>query len=177
MGNLFSKIDEDLKEGRKKKACDRLRNMINQFPDDISLRKKLGQIYYEAGFLDEAGKFWILSEPENEAMENAVALYRKTLGDSGSAILKDIVFRGNKEQLNEYAMGTLAELEQDSLKKTKHIPDFKPKTREKGKYSEVKNGNELSDFIGICLLVGWFIVLPILGIVTLFNFMISLFSH
>jgi hypothetical protein len=32
MGNLFSRIDQDLKEGRKKKACDRLRNMINQFP-------------------------------------------------------------------------------------------------------------------------------------------------
>ena len=54
MGDLFSRIDQDLKEGRKKKACDRLRNMINQFPDDLSLRKKLGQIYYEAGFLDEA---------------------------------------------------------------------------------------------------------------------------
>lgn len=39
MGNLFYKIEEDLKAGRKKKACDRLRNMINQFPNDISLRK------------------------------------------------------------------------------------------------------------------------------------------
>lgn len=177
MGNLFSKIDEDLKEGRKKKACDRLRNMINQFPDDISLRKKLGQIYYDAGFLDEAGKFWILSEPENEAMKNAVALYRKTLSDSGSAILKDIVFRGNKEQLNEYAVRILAELEQDSLKKTKHIPDFKPKTREKGKYSEVKNGNGFLDVLAIGLLGSWLIVLPIIGIVALFDMMISFFSH
>lgn len=177
MGNLFSRIDQDLKEGRKKKACDRLRNMINQFPNDLSLRSRLGHIYYEAGFIDEAGKFWILSEPENDEMKNAVELYKKTLGNSGSAILKDIVFRGNKNQMNEYSVKILTELENDSFKKTNHIPDFEPKTREKGKYSEVKNGNELSDFIGICLLVGWFIVLPILGIVTLFNFMISLFSR
>ncbi len=70
--------------------------MINQFPDDLSLRKKLGQIYYEAGFLDEAGKFWILSKPENNEMKNAVDIYRKSLSNSGNAILKDIVFRGNK---------------------------------------------------------------------------------
>ncbi|WP_312822974.1 DUF6584 family protein [Epilithonimonas sp.] len=44
IGNIY-RIDEDLKAGRKKKACDRLRNLINEFPDDISLREKLGQIY------------------------------------------------------------------------------------------------------------------------------------
>lgn len=44
MGAIY-RIDEDLKAGKKKKACDRLRNLINEFPDDISLREKLGQIY------------------------------------------------------------------------------------------------------------------------------------
>ena len=73
--------------------------MINQFPNDLSLRRRLGQIYFEAGFLDEAGKFWILSKPENNEMENAVEIYRKSLSNSGNAILKDIVFRGDKNCL------------------------------------------------------------------------------
>lgn len=177
MGNLFDKIEQDLKEGKKKKACDRLRNLINQFPDDLSLRKKLGQIYYEAGFIDEAGKYWILSQPENKEMEKAVALYRKTLGNSGNAILKDIVFRGNKAQLNEYAMNVFTELEKDSLKKTKYIPDFKPKTREKGNYSEGKGSRGFLNKIFIVVLIVFLISLPILGIFKFLELINALFSN
>lgn len=139
MRNMFYRIEEDLKQGRKKKACDRLRNLINEFPDDISLREKLGQIYYDSGFLDEAGKFWILSEPQNFEMKEAVEIYRSSSSNSGNAILKDVVFRGDKNKLSEYAKNILKELESDSLKKTKHIPDFKPKNREKGNYKETQN--------------------------------------
>lgn len=175
MGNLLYRIEQDLKAGRKKKACDRLRNMINQFPNDLSLRKKLGQIYFEAGFLDEAGKFWILSSPENNEMENAVEIYRKSLSDSGNAILKDIVFRGDKNLLDEYAWKVITELEQNSLKITKHIPVFKTKTREKGSYSE--NKTDFLSKIGIYLIGGFVISLPVLGILKLFEIISSLFSQ
>lgn len=175
MGNLLYRIEQDLKTGRKKKACDRLRNMINQFPNDLSLRKKLGQIYFEAGFLDEAGKFWILSSPENNEMENAVEIYRKSLSDSGNAILKDIVFRGDKNLLDEYAWKVITELEQNSLKITKHIPVFKTKTREKGSYSE--NKTDFLSKIGIYLIGGFVISLPVLGILKLFEMISSLFSY
>lgn len=175
MGNLLYRIEQDLKAGRKKKACDRLRNMINQFPNDLSLRKKLGQIYFEAGFLDEAGKFWILSSPENNEMENAVEIYRKSLSDSGNAILKDIVFRGDKNLLDEYAWKVITELEQNSLKITKHIPVFKTKTREKGSYSE--NKTDFLSKIGIYLIGGFVISLPVLGILKLFEMISSLFSY
>ncbi|RXM37660.1 hypothetical protein BOQ62_21660 [Chryseobacterium sp. CH21] len=174
MGNLFYRIEKDLKEGRKKKACDRLRNMINQFPNDLSLRKKLGQIYFEAGFLDEAGKFWILSIPENNEMETAIEIYRKSLSNSGNAILKDIVFRGDKNLLNEYTRKVITELEQHSLKITKQIPVFKAKMREKENYSENKTG--FLSKIGICLIIGFIISLPLLGIFKLFEMMSSLFS-
>lgn len=175
MGNLLYRIEQDLKAGRKKKACDRLRNMINQFPNDLSLRKKLGQIYFEAGFLDEAGKFWILSSPENNEMENAVEIYRKSLSDSGNAILKDIVFRGDKNLLDEYAWKVITELEQNSLKITKHIPVFKTKTREKGSYSE--NKTDFLSKIVTCLVIGLIILIPVLGIVKLFEIISSLFSQ
>ncbi|AZA82289.1 hypothetical protein C1637_09255 [Chryseobacterium lactis] len=167
------RIEQDLKEGRKKKACDRLKNMINQFPNDISLRKKLGQIYFEAGFIDEAGKFWILCAPENNEMKNAVEIYRKSLSNSGSAILKDIVFRGNKGLLNEYAMKVMAELEQDSFKVTKHIPVFKAKTREIGKHKE--SHTDLLSKIGIFLFIGLVILIPVLGIFKLLELISSLF--
>ncbi len=175
MGDLLHRIEYDLKEGRKKKACDRLRNLINQFPNDLSLRRRLGQIYFDAGFLDEAGKFWILSAPENKEMENAVELYRRSLSNSGNAILKDIVFRGDKDLLGEHAKKVISELEHDSFKATKHIPVFKAKMREKGTYSENKTG--LLSKIGIFLLIGFVILLPVLGIFKLYELISSLFSR
>ncbi len=175
MRSLFYKIEKDLKVGRKKKACDRLRNMVNQFPNDLSLRKRLGQIYFEAGFLDEAGKFWILNTPENNEMENAVGIYRKSLSNSGNAILKDIVFRGDKNLLDEHAKKVIIELEQDSLKATRQIPVFKAKTREKEKYQEHHTG--FLSKIGIFLLIGFIILLPVLGIFKLLELISSLFSQ
>lgn len=173
MGTIFYRIDEDLRAGRKKKACDRLRNLINEFPDDISLREKLGQIYYDSGFKDEAGKFWILSEIQNFEMKDAVDIYRNSFSNSGNAILKDIVFRGDKNQLSEYSRNILSELESDSFKKTKHIPEFKRKDREKGNYEESKE-NFLSK-IGFYLFVGGLVLLPILGFFKLLELLNSLF--
>ncbi|KPH13905.1 DUF6584 family protein [Chryseobacterium sp. ERMR1:04] len=175
MESIFYRIEQDLKAGRKKKACDRLRNLINEFPDDISLREKLGQIYYDSGFKDEAGKFWIFFEPQNFEMKEAVEIYRNSLSNSGNAILKDIVFRGDRNQLPEYAQKKLKELESDSFKKTKHIPDFKPKRREKGNYKE-SEGNFLGK-IGVYLLIAAIILIPILGLVKLFEIINSIFFN
>ncbi|GAE66048.1 hypothetical protein H3Z85_11860 [Chryseobacterium indologenes] len=174
MSNIFYKIEQDLKEGRKKKACDRLRNLINQSPDDISLRKSLGNIYYEAGFLDEAGKFWILCEPENDTMKMAVEVYRKSLSSSGNAILKDIVFRGDKNLLDDYAKNVISGLEENSFKLTKQIPEFKRKAIVK----EIPT-SEINFFTkaGIFLLIGLVILLPVLGIVKIFEILNSFFSH
>lgn len=174
MGTIFYRIEQDLKAGRKKKACDRLRNLINEFPDDLSLRDKLEQIYYDSGFKDEAGKFWILSEPQNFEMKEAVEIYRNSLSNSGNAILKDIVFRGDKTQLSEYTKNILKELETDSFKKTKHIPDFKRKQREKGNYIESKDS--FFSNVGVYLLIGGIILLPFLGLVKLGEIIGSIFS-
>ncbi|WP_294302890.1 DUF6584 family protein [uncultured Chryseobacterium sp.] len=173
MGNHFYKIEQDLKTGKKKKACDRLRNLINEYPDDLSLREKLAQIYYEAGFKDEAGKFWILSEPQNFEMKEAVELYRCSLSNSGNAILKDIIFRGDKNKLPVYALNIIKELEADSFKKTKHIPDFKRKRREKGNYTESEDS--FLSKAGFVLLIAAIILLPFLGLVKLGEIIDSIF--
>ncbi|WP_294331223.1 DUF6584 family protein [uncultured Chryseobacterium sp.] len=175
MATHFYKIEQDLKTGKKKKACEWLRNLINEYPDDLSLRGKLAQIYYAAGFKDEAGKFWILSEPQNFEMKEAVEIYRSSLSNSGSAILKDIVFRGDKNKLPLYTLNIIKELEADSFKKTKHIPDFKRKTKTKGSYTE--NKNSFISTIGFYLLVGAVILIPVLGWIKFFELISSLFSN
>ncbi|MCA6068638.1 hypothetical protein JI747_015765 [Chryseobacterium sp. RG1] len=173
MEDIFNRIEKDLNAGRKKKACDRLRNLINEFPDDISLREKLAQIYYDSGFKDEAGKFWILSEIENFEMKEAIEMYRNTFSNSGNAILKDIVFRGDKDKLSNYAKNILKELESDSYKKTKHIPDFKRKRREKGTSEESKDS--FLNTVKFYLVIGGMILLLVLGLVKLYDIIGSIF--
>jgi hypothetical protein len=173
MGNHFYKIEQDLKTGKKKKACERLRNLINEYPDDLSLREKLAQIYYDAGFKDEAGKFWILSEPQNFEMKEAVEIYRSSLSNSGNAILKDMVFRGDKNKLSAYSLNIIKELEADSFKKTRHIPNFERKSREKGNYTESKDS--FFSKTGFVLFIAAIILLPFLGIVKLGEIIDSIF--
>ncbi len=173
MGTHFYKIEQDLKTGKKKKACERLRNLINEYPDDLSLREKLARIYYDSGFKDEAGKFWILSEPQNFEMKEAVEIYRSSLSNSGNAILKDIVFRGDKNKLPGYTLSIIKELEADSFKKAKHIPDFKRKTRAKGNYTESKDS--FLSKVGFILLIAAILLLPFLGLVKLGEIIDSIF--
>lgn len=64
-----------MKNGLKSKAIGRLKNLINQNHNDIGLRNKLAELYYENGFLDSAGKYWILTEPTENRIRKCVHLY------------------------------------------------------------------------------------------------------
>jgi len=117
---------EDLVKMIKQKAAEKLRILINQYPDDIALRGKLALLYYENGFTDAAGKYWIFTEPSQDHIQKAVEIYRKSVNNSSHKILQDIKFRGDRAQLSAYPKMILEELEKDkasvSLKSRKaHI--------------------------------------------------------
>lgn len=161
------KVNYDLEQGRKYKATLRLRNLINEFPNDLTLRNKLAEIYYESGFLDEAGKFWILSENRNPEINRCIEIYKNSVNNSGNQILKDIVFRGDKTKLSFHLQSTLNELEKDSFEKTKNIPNFQPKKNylEKDIYKEtIKDKLIKYLFFGFLLFI---VLLIILGFVKL----------
>ena len=80
----------------KYKAADRLRNLINEYPDELGLRNNLAELYYDAGFLDAAGKYWIFTESNQPHIKQCVKLYRESVNNSGNQILKDVIFKGNK---------------------------------------------------------------------------------
>src|SRR5690606_6669077 len=117
-------IEQNINQGLKGRATIQLRSLINDFPNDLNYRDQLGQLYYDSGFLDYAGKYWILNDSKSEHMKMCVELYKNSVKNSGSQILKDIKFRGDKSLLSLYGQKMLAELEQDSFAKTKNIPVF-----------------------------------------------------
>ena len=91
MTNKLTNIEKEIKDGLKLKACDKLRNLINQYPNDLSLYDKLANVYFESGFYDAAGKYWILIEPKNENIRSCVDIYKKSVNNSGTKILQDLV--------------------------------------------------------------------------------------
>ncbi|SFM78875.1 hypothetical protein SAMN05421738_102305 [Algoriella xinjiangensis] len=163
--DLFSKIDFDIKEGRKYKATLRLRNLINEYPDELNLRNQLADLYYQSGFYDEAGKFWILSETINPEISKCIEIYKNSVNNSGNQILKDIVFRGDKNKLSINQQTILKELEKNSLEKTKTVPNFQKKKNQKN-LIEYKETSKDRLIIYLFLIIIIFIVLLlILGII------------
>jgi len=99
----LNKIDSEIENGLKFKASDRLKNLIQENPNETQLWNKLAELYYEGGFLDSAGKYWILTEPKDERITKCVEMYEKSVNYSGYQILQEITFRGDKKRLSEFA--------------------------------------------------------------------------
>jgi hypothetical protein len=174
MTNKLEKIDIEIKEGKKYKACDRLRNLINENPNNLELYDKLATIYFESGFYDAAGKYWILIEPKNEKIKNCVEIYKKSVNNSGTKILQDLKFGGTKSELNDYAKNQLEELEKDSFERSKYVPNF---GKEKTKYEIQKKYNQtlkdkIIEKIGISILIA-IPILIILGIVKVYEWIVN----
>ena len=164
----LEKIDSEIENGLKFKASDRLRNLIQENPNETQLWNKLAELYYESGFLDSAGKYWILTEPTEDRIKKCVDIYEKSVNYSGYQILQEIVFRGDKSKLSEFAQNKLTELEVDSKKKADYVPKFSPKNnKRKNKNSEYKR--TFKDKLGEWTLFGIvasIVILIIIGFVT-----------
>ncbi|WP_437371865.1 DUF6584 family protein [Maribacter litoralis] len=169
----LEKIDSEIENGLKFKASDRLRNLIQENPNETQLWNKLAELYYESGFLDSAGKYWILTEPTEERIKKSVEIYEKSVNHSGYQILQDIVFRGDKSKLSNYAKNKLTELESNSKEKANYVPKFLPKKNKQ----RAKNGSPKMTFkdklisysIGAVFIA--LVVCMIIGIVTVIGWL------
>lgn len=160
----MQKIEQEIEGGLKFKSADRLRNLINEYPNKIEIRERLAELYYESGFWDAAGRYWILTEPKETRIKKCVEIYENSVGNSGTQILNEITFRGDKEKLSVYAQKKLTELENDSLKKSNYIPKFFPKLNkldQKNRQRSQTLRNKVIHFILIIVVI----IIPILAII------------
>ena len=77
--NLTEKLDKiksEFKNGLRYKATNKLRNLIQENPNEIELWNELAELYYESGFLDAAGKYWIAER----AVQDLIALKKEYKG-------------------------------------------------------------------------------------------------
>lgn len=68
--NQLQQAEAEIKKGQKFKAVNRLKNIINSFPDEMGARAMLAQLYYEAGFYDAAVFTGYLLSPQKIILKN-----------------------------------------------------------------------------------------------------------
>ncbi|WP_242426921.1 MULTISPECIES: DUF6584 family protein [unclassified Streptomyces] len=69
--NTLARVDADLVAGRVPMARQRLRGLVSSFPDDLTLRRRLAEVYRLYGDAAEAGR-WMYLEEDRSAEETAV---------------------------------------------------------------------------------------------------------
>lgn len=162
----LNKIDLEFENGLRFKATNRLRNLIQENPNEIELWNRLAEYYYKSGFFDSAGKYWILTEPTEARIKMCVDIYEKSVNHSGYQILQEIVFRGDKYKLPHYAQEKLAELESDSRKKMNYIPKFNPKLNIQKNNKSAQTQSLKGKLVGVI----FFSILAIIVIIIIIGF-------
>ncbi|SNT49185.1 hypothetical protein SAMN05444672_13324 [Bacillus sp. OK838] len=93
------KIEEDIEKNDLGKARDRLHGLISTFPNELDLRRKLGDIYMALKYPSMTGRYWYLEKNKSPEMVKACIEFEKSMGNDPIRIGRAIKFKGNSEVL------------------------------------------------------------------------------
>jgi hypothetical protein len=121
-------IEKDMQSGNLGKARDRLHGLLVTYPDNLNLRKQLGDIYWLLQMPDMAGRYWYLEEIKDERMNIACHIFEKQFKNDPAFILLAIKFKGNTEnEPDNFANQTLEMLHQKAREKHSWYTDYRKK--------------------------------------------------
>lgn len=107
------KVEADSASGDLGRARDRLHGLISTYADDLSLRARLGAVYWRLGYPAMAGLYWYLEEERSPDMEVACRAFERRHGNSAVGMLAALKYRGDVEALRATCAGrTLLDLQQ-----------------------------------------------------------------
>ncbi|MGW6302740.1 DUF6584 family protein [Peribacillus butanolivorans] len=95
----IKKIEEDIDKNDLGKARDRLHGLISTYPNELELRRKLGDIYFALEYPSMAGRYWYLEKNKTSEMVKAYILFEKSLGNDPFKIARALKFKGDSEIL------------------------------------------------------------------------------
>lgn len=160
------KIEQDIDVGDYGKARDRLHGLIFTYPDNLALRRKLGEIYWKLQYPAMAGRYWYLEEEKTPTMMTACENFERSCGNDPLQILLALKFRGDFESIQDTFAGcTLLELHTKARAMHRYYVDFrKPKAQ---KYYQTTS-KELDPILQVGCVVGLLIAfgLMIVGLLT-----------
>lgn len=109
--NTLYKVKQNIDAGELGMARQQLHTLVNLFPYDLSLRRRLGDVYFQLRYPERAGCYWFLEEQKTEVMERACVTFVRSCGGHSFVMLRTLKFRGGPESLPPgYARSVLEEL-------------------------------------------------------------------
>ncbi|KKI89818.1 DNA helicase [Bacillus sp. SA1-12] len=115
--NTLKKIEEDILKNDLGKARDRLHGLISTYPNELELRKKLGEIYFELKHPSMAGRYWYLEENKTPEMVKACTEFEKSMGNDPIRIARALKYKGNTEILKRLELDQAITSTQNKVKK------------------------------------------------------------
>lgn len=135
----LANIEDAIERGAKYKAVQSLRSGIAGDYANLPLRNRLAELYYQAGFLDAAGLYWLLCEPTEPYMQHAIDIYLQSVNHSAQQVLADLALHSQSRGLSDYAKQQLIQLEQGKLEQNR-LANIKS-TQQKADKSVGNEGN------------------------------------
>ncbi len=125
--DTLNKIEADIANNDYGKARTRFHSLIAQYPNDLQLRKMLGDVYHQIDYPEMAGRYWFLESIKTPEMQTACDFFSNTV-KTNRELLQKLKFRGNINDLNDlYAANLLRELyEETGIQQ----PSYKNRTKD-----------------------------------------------
>jgi hypothetical protein len=115
----LKRVRADIRRGDLGRARERLHGLLSSYPENLDLRKRLGEVYWSLQMPAMAGRYWYLVKDKDERMLKACRMFEKTCKQDAARMLMDIKFRGEIAVLRDtYARETLERLTQEAIKNT-----------------------------------------------------------
>jgi hypothetical protein len=113
----LKRVRADIRRGNLGRARERLHGLLSSYPENLDLRKRLGEVYWSLQMPAMAGRYWYLVKDKDERMLKACRTFEKTCKQDAARMLMDIKFRSEVAILRDtYARETLEHLTQEAIK-------------------------------------------------------------
>ena len=124
------RVKQEITEGRLGIARDRLRGLITAYPDDLSLRTHVAEVYWKLGYPVLAGQFWFLDSELGEEEGQAVQAFLLACNNDPKTVLHRLRLRGGPEGLDGKARERVEEQVRAYRAKFSEEPTFPAKPLE-----------------------------------------------
>jgi hypothetical protein len=102
----LQRIRNDVEEGQLGKAISRCQGLVQTYPEDLSLRETLGDLYYRAHYLEEAGRYWYLIPNKSAEQKRVCSIFAASLGHSPEQLLRRLHVRRFQNATGAYGEST-----------------------------------------------------------------------
>ena len=91
----LARVRAEMNSGDLYKARDRLHGLLVTYPNDLEIRRLLGEVYWQLRYPAMAGRYWYLLASDDPRHAKAVEAFARMHGDSEWEMIRAVKYRGD----------------------------------------------------------------------------------